>query len=844
MNKHVHFFDSIEPILSKFEDELNEGRRPAIEAFLPDDQSLRQRTLIELVHTDLEFRIAAGEGITAADYFASFPELAESSSIAADLVVTEFRCRRRAAGVKEEDFFARYSSLRSELLVRLGSINEPKTMGADRRGRYRLGPVIGQGVYGVVHLGHDEWLNRVIAIKILSDRSHEAKNRFLHEARRAASLHHPGIVPVFDFGYGDHGCYLVMEFVSGGSLEDVLRVHGPFSHHIAAQLVASLSDATHYAHSQNLIHRDIKPANVLMDPSGRPRLTDFGLAVGLRGDQAPAGTPAFMAPEQHHGQFDCQSDVYALGKLLITLITHETFKEFALPASISNELRAIIQKATWFEPSGRYSTAQALCDDLHRFLNGQSVLAKPENILERVFRRTRAEPWAALFIATLVFATIGFFGLWQNAELNRKKADDTSRIARESLSGLSESISSLDSTGDLDFCCADNVVLLVKRWEEYIALHPNDDEAARNLALAKITAAEREALFGRYEVSRIYAQSAWEWFSKNAPDDYSAGRAGMIYAKRLAYSGKKENTLEVLKSIRERASQHPNDPQWWVVSIDAATFQYRLQATEIPEAGRAPDLSTYTNQYISCIYASAGLLARDFSDVSNRLRVKADHVLSENHDNCSIRQHWDRAAALTSLGESAFSRQSLQASELLATAVKEWDIVKPTDPTGLWLSAYSRVLLAQVNTDPVIHNDAVKTLFAVIPFFERWANTSHASREHRYRLALCYRSMAKLWNDRLQGRRLDWYEKALVTLNGLTQDYPDDIEYQSMKALTLHRIAVCHRLAGQVTKAIEHLEQSIVIHKALSSGALDSQKYTKALGRDYEEMKRLSSMFK
>jgi serine/threonine protein kinase len=204
-------------------------------------------------------------------------------------------------------------------------------MQAWRLGSYEVVRPLGEGGMAQVYLARDVRLGREVAVKVLDStlagRS-GFKERFLREARVAAALDHPHIVPLYDFGETDGQLYLVMPFVSGGSLQDMLR-KTPLPVGDVVTYGAQMADALAYAHERGVVHRDVKPANMLLHADGRLLLSDFGLAKILTPEsraraprnQPDAGTPEYMAPEQIEGQTDERSDIYALGVVLYLLLT-------------------------------------------------------------------------------------------------------------------------------------------------------------------------------------------------------------------------------------------------------------------------------------------------------------------------------------------------------------------------------------------------------------------------------------------------------------------------------------------------------------------------------------------
>src|ERR1700719_761484 len=199
-------------------------------------------------------------------------------------------------------------------------------------GDYELLEEIGRGGQGVVYRARQKSLNRTVALKVI-DLGHWATEAHLKhfrlEAEAAASLEHPGIVPIHEVGERDGSCYFSMKFVEGGQLDEVVR-RKPMSIRQVAELIAKVARTVHYAHEHRILHRDIKPGNILLDAKGEPMLTDFGLARLVETESTVTrtlevmGTPSYMAPEQATGnnaQLTAATDVYGLGAVLYQLLT-------------------------------------------------------------------------------------------------------------------------------------------------------------------------------------------------------------------------------------------------------------------------------------------------------------------------------------------------------------------------------------------------------------------------------------------------------------------------------------------------------------------------------------------
>src|SRR5213595_767376 len=307
-------------------------------------------------------------------------------------------------------------------------------------GDYELLEEIGRGGQGVVFRARQKSLNRTVAVKVISLGQWASKThlkRFRLEAEAAASLDHPCIVPIYEIGERDGSCYFSMGLVEGGQLDAVAK-REPIPIRHAAELIAKLARAVHYAHEHGILHRDIKPGNILLDAKGEPHLTDFGLARLVETESTVTrtmevlGTPSYMAPEQavgNNARVTSATDVYGLGAVLYQLLTgHPPFaggttfetvrlvldteprQPRLLNPKVDRDLSTICLKCLEKDPKRRYSSAFALAEDLERWLKHEPIQARRIGILSRSKKWIRRNPTIALLILSLaaLAAAIGW----------------------------------------------------------------------------------------------------------------------------------------------------------------------------------------------------------------------------------------------------------------------------------------------------------------------------------------------------------------------------------------------------------------------------------------------------
>jgi eukaryotic-like serine/threonine-protein kinase len=306
--------------------------------------------------------------------------------------------------------------------------------------RYELGDEIGRGGMADVYLAHDRLLDRRVAVKVLlpqfaSDPT--SIERFRREARAAAGLNHPHIVAVYDWGEEDDTSFIVMEYVPGQTLREILQSYGALNPMDAARLAAEIADALSFAHAHGVVHRDVKPGNVLVTPQGQVKVADFGIARAdasepLTKTGAVLGTATYFSPEQAQGlPLDGRSDVYALGVVLYEMLTgiapftasspvsvaYKHVREApAPPSSIVPGLPAamdlIVLTALAKDVDARYASAHDLRADLLRFERGRPLAgAAPV---------PAAAPTAAYVPAPLVAAPVAAAAIFASAPRRKR----------------------------------------------------------------------------------------------------------------------------------------------------------------------------------------------------------------------------------------------------------------------------------------------------------------------------------------------------------------------------------------------------------------------------------------
>jgi len=420
------FWEALETAVERLEQAWLRSDEVHLNEILVDfDDAIRQRLLIELIKLDQEKRWANQSKRYVEDYLEQCPQLKREHDAIAELLRSECEIRTMNQDPPTiEEIESRFPEIARQTDINswmdqcydlsdespgiaipkplLASITTRQSVESSRGseqalprryklGRYRVLSVLGRGGMGIVYLAVDNELDRKVAIKLLHpwifdpDKDQPLLKR---DAKTAAQLTHPSILPIFDFGQSDDGThFIVMEYVDGGSLQDVAKNH-TLSFDAIAEIVAQVADALETVHQAGFVHRDIKPANILIGVDGRARITDFGLAVSQAevGSQEFSGTIPYMAPEQFGDKnqaIDGRTDIWSLGVVLFELLTgRRPFEAESLdhlsdaiqqaspqsPArfdhGVPNELNRICLKCLKKDPDERYARAHEMAADL------------------------------------------------------------------------------------------------------------------------------------------------------------------------------------------------------------------------------------------------------------------------------------------------------------------------------------------------------------------------------------------------------------------------------------------------------------------------------------------------
>jgi eukaryotic-like serine/threonine-protein kinase len=436
------------------------GRFGDVRGLLASRPDIREAEVVAWVCSDQVRRWRAGERVPAEAYLALHPALQSGGDTAFELIYGEFMLRESLGDSPKAEEFAwrfphfaerlqRQLELHRALAVDLEDADDPPdTQPADHDVAspglpigpsipgFRIVGELGRGGMGVVYKAIQLSLNRLVALKVIHSGAYaisQAAVRFRAEAEAVARFQHPNIIQVFEVGENEGVGYLSLEYAAGGSLEQKLA-RKPQEARQAAVLLEVLARAIHSAHQRGIVHRDLKPANVVVTEDGVPKITDFGLAKLLEQTGSPSiagaivGTPSYMAPELARGdpnEVTAAVDIYALGAILYEMLTGRppflgstplstleqvTGQEPLPPTQFQRhtprDLETICLKCLQKDPHRRYRTAQALAEDLNRFLEGRPIVARPASPWELAWKWAKRKPSTAVGLLSFLWTVL------------------------------------------------------------------------------------------------------------------------------------------------------------------------------------------------------------------------------------------------------------------------------------------------------------------------------------------------------------------------------------------------------------------------------------------------------
>jgi serine/threonine-protein kinase len=521
-----------------------------------------------------------------------------------------------------EQFFAQHDYLGQLAAPLRTAVRGPQAPRAF--GDYEDLEEIGQGGMGVVYKARQRSLNRLVALKMMRAGSSALPaevQRFRQEAELVAHLDHPHIVPIHDVGECEGRLYFSMKLIEGGSLAQTLG-RGPWAvdrtdqPRRAAQLLATVARAVHYAHQRGILHRDLKPANILVDAGEQPHVTDFGLAKRVPGlgwepgetvlshSGELVGTPSYMAPEQASGRREAvttATDVHGLGATLYALLTgrppfraetpldtlnqvrsQEPEKPSRINPRVDRDLETICLKCLEKEPQRRYGSAEALAEDLERWLEGEPIQARSVTRRERVWRWCRRNPVvASLTAAVVLLLVVTVVGLsvstvqtkkaYTAEAKQRRRADKHFREAREAVDQMLSRVGE-KRLADIPQMTAVRRELLEEAlafYERFVQEESDDPTARQDLGKAHLRIGVLQNDLGRQDKAREAfqnGQAVFEQLTTDFPDraDYWLDLARCYEGP--AWEGlddpvEGERAHRRALAIRERlASEHPTEP--------------------------------------------------------------------------------------------------------------------------------------------------------------------------------------------------------------------------------------------------------------------------------------------
>jgi len=680
---------------------------------------------------------------------------------------------------------------------------------------YELLEELGHGGMGVVFKARQRGLNRLVAIKQLAPGAGaEARDRFKVEAEAVARLQHPNIVHIYEIGESAGVPYFSMEYVEGTNLAAHLS-STPLAPDAAVRLVEVLARAVHYAHERGIIHRDLKPSNVLLDKDGTPKVCDFGLAKRVDDESGRTqagqifGTPSYMAPEQADGRshdVGPRSDVYALGALLYEALTGrppfkgtsvlDTLEQVCtrepvaprdLQPSVPRDLETICLKCLQKDPARRYASALALADDLHRFANGEPIVARRTSARERGWkwaRRNRAAAALLVVVPALLLVTTAVSvtaAVWINgaraaSQRDAAHARDALKLANGTLDLAANTITGNRKLRDRGF--------LELRKELLAAVLPHYEQLATLQTDDPALEAERARAYGKMGAIRLVLGE-----NEAALNDYREMEA--VFASLIA--------------------RYPEVPSY---QSSAALAQNDLAGLFL-ERGDADQARAALNRG----EAIAGPLVRA-------------HPETIEHHLIRIRLHANRAALLSSEAHHDDALRTIgEAEEFVAQAEARF----PDQDD--WKELQAGLLTRRGSCYIALkrYADAEQAYRQALALARPLGEAAGATLDQREQLAVAWLGVgtALSFQKRAAEEARAAKEKALALCEGLCEESPHVPAYRELLAKTLNNLAYVLEELGDAAAATRLRRRSLDVFERLAAGYPINSDFRENLGISY-----------